>query len=337
MVFSGLYRIFLPLGILRAIMRSVFPIALLILALLLFSAGCTAPGPGSPDSSAPPSPGSPLRAPDSPSPRADLNQVRTVHVNDIDIAYKDLGRGEPLILIMGYGMTMDLWPPGLLANLSSKYRVIIFDNRGMGNTTASEKPFSLSLFADDTAGLMDALNISKADVLGWSMGADVAQELALHHPGKVDRLILYAGTSGGKESVPASPDVIEKLTNSSGSARERGERFFSLLFPAEWLRGHPDSLAYFPIPTESSPAESYVRQVEAISSWNGTYSRLPGIRSPTLVLTGADDVISVPGNAFVIGGRIPGAWVIQVPGGGHGMMYQFPEQFERIVNFFLAP
>jgi pimeloyl-ACP methyl ester carboxylesterase len=206
----------------------------------------------------------------------------------------------------------------------------------MGNTTASDKPFSIPLFADDAAGLLDALNISKADVLGWSMGADVAQELALRHPGNVDRLILYAGTSGGKESVPASRDVIEKLTNSSGSARERGERFFSLLFPAEWLREHTNPMAYFPIPTESSPAESYVRQVEAISLWNGTYSRLPGIRSPTLVLTGADDVISVPENAFVIGGRIPGAWVIQVPGGGHGMMYQYPEQFERIVNFFLA-
>ncbi len=69
--------------------------------------------------------------------------------------------------------------------------------------------------------------------------------------------------------------------------------------------------------------------------WNGTCSRLPDIRSPALVLNGADDVICVPANAFVLGGRIPGAWVIQVPGGGHGMMYQYPEQFERIVTFFL--
>jgi len=319
-------------------MRPAFPLALFILALLLFSAGCTAPppNPGLPDNSSPSLPGSPHTNPVTQVPLVNPAPVRTVRVDDINISYKDFGQGKPLLLIIGYGMTMDLWPPGLLANLSSTHRVIVFDNRGMGNTTASEKPFSLSLFADDAAGLMDALNISKADVLGWSMGADVAQELALHHPGNVDRLILYAGSAGGNESIPASPAVIEKLTNSSGSARERGERFFSLLFPAEWLHGHPDSRAYFPIPTELSPAESYVRQVEAISSWNGTYSRLPGIRSPTLVLTGADDVISVPENAFVIGGRIPGAWVIQVPGGGHGMMYQFTEQFERVVNFFLA-
>jgi pimeloyl-ACP methyl ester carboxylesterase len=316
-------------------MRSFLPVAFLILALLLFSAGCIAPGPVSPNNTAPYLPGSQLNASDSPEHRIDQGQVRTVRVDDIEVAYKDLGQGEPLLLITGYGSTMDLWPAGVLSNLSSKHRVIVFDNRGMGNTTASDKPFSIELFADDAAGLMDALNISRADVLGWSMGADVAQELALRHPGKVDRLILHAGSCGGNESVPASPAVIEKLTNTSGTARERGERLFSLLFPAGWLHAHPNPMVYFPVPTETSPDESYIRQSEAISQWNGTYSRLPGIRSPTLVLTGAEDVISVPANAFVIGGRIPGAWVIQVPGGGHGMIYQYPEHFERIVTFFL--
>jgi pimeloyl-ACP methyl ester carboxylesterase len=126
----------------------------------------------------------------------------------------------------------------------------------MGNTTSSDLPFSIGLFADDTAGLLDALNISHADVLGWSMGADIAQELALSHPGKVDHLILYAGTSGGKESVAPSQVTIETLTNTSGSERERGARLFSLLFPAAWLRGHPNPMTYFPIPTETSPAIS---------------------------------------------------------------------------------
>ncbi len=316
-------------------MRSHLPPVMLILALLLILAGCTSPGPGSPNSSGPSSPGNHLNASESPEQWIDQVPVRTARVDDIEVAYKDFGQGEPLILINGYGATMDLWPPGLLSNLSSKKRVVIFDNRGMGRTTASEKPFSIELFADDTAGLMDALNISRADVLGWSMGADIAQELALRHPGKVGRLILYAGTCGGNESIPAAPAVLEQLTNTSGSAREQGERLFGLLFPADWLRDHPDSRTYFPVPTESSPPESYVRQSEAMGVWNGTYSRLPDIRSPTLVLNGAEDVICVPANAFVLGGRIPGAWVIQIPGGGHGMMYQYPEQFERILTFFL--
>jgi pimeloyl-ACP methyl ester carboxylesterase len=308
-------------------MRSFLPPGIFILILLILLAGCTIPG--SPDKTAnnplgntPPA----LHAPE---------QVRTVRVNDIDIAYRDLGQGPPLLLIMGAGSTMDLWPANVLSNLSAGHRVIVFDNRGMGKTTASEKPFSMGLFADDAAGLLDALNISRADVLGWSMGADVAQEMVLRHPEKVDRLILYAGTCGGNESVPSSPAVLEQLSNSSGSARERGERLFPLLFPAGWLRDHPDPATYFPVPTELAPPESYARQGGAIASWNGTYSRLPGIRSPTLALTGTEDVISVPANAFVLGERIPGAWIIQVPGGGHGMMYQYPGEFERIVTFFL--
>ena len=316
-------------------MPSFSPLVILILALFLLLAGCTGPGQGLPESPATSSPVVTLPAPGSPGQGAGHVPVKKVRGDDIEVAYKDFGQGKPLLLIMGYGSTMDLWPPAVLANLSAHHRVIIFDNRGMGNTTTSDKQFSISLFADDAAGLLDALNISRADVLGWSMGADIAQELALRHPGKVDRLILYAGTVGGNESIPASPAVLEQLTNSSGSARERGERLFSLLFPAAWLREHPDSRTYFPVPAETSPPESYVRQVEAISSWNGTYSRLPGLRSPTLVLNGAADVISVPANAFVIGGRIPGAWVIQVPEGGHGTMYQYPEQFGRIVTFFL--
>jgi pimeloyl-ACP methyl ester carboxylesterase len=315
-------------------MRSFLPPVMLVLALLVLLAGCTTPGPGSPNTT-PSCPTVSPAAADSAAYLIDQAPVRTATVNDIEIAYKEIGQGEPLLFIIGYGSTMDMWPPGVLSNLSSNYRVIVFDNRGMGYSTSSDTPFSLGLFADDASGLLDALNISRAHVLGWSMGADVAQEMVLRHPGKVDRLILYAGTCGGNESVPASPEVLEQLTNTSGSAREQGERLFSLLFPAAWLRENPDPLTYFPVPNETSPPESYVRQAEAIGSWNGTYSRLPEIRSPTLILTGTEDVISVPANACIIGGRIPGAWVIQVPGGGHGMMYQYPGQFERIVTFFL--
>jgi pimeloyl-ACP methyl ester carboxylesterase len=308
---------------------------MLILALLLLQAGCIAPGPGSPNTTALTISGNNRMVIDSPAHRIDQAPVKTVRVDDIEIAYKEIGQGEPLLFIIGYGSTMDLWPPGMLANLSSKNRIIVFDNRGMGYTTASDKPFSIELFADDAAGLMDALNISRADILGWSMGADVAQELALRHPGKVDRLILYAGSCGGNESIPPAPEVLEQLTNTSGSAREQGERLFQVLFPAAWLRDHPDPRTYFPIPNETSSPEIYIRQNEAISSWNGTYSRLPEIRSPTLVLTGTEDVINVPANAFVIGGRIPGAWVVQVPGGGHGMIYQYPDLFQRVVTLFL--
>jgi len=316
-------------------MRSILPFAIIIiLALFIILPGCTTSGPQS-ENIISSSSGNILNDFESALDQIDKIPVKTVHVDDIEIAYKELGEGEPLVFIMGYKSTMDLWPPEVLLNLSSKYRVIIFDNRGMGLTTSSDKPFSLELFADDTAGLMDALNISRANVLGWSMGADTAQELAIRHPDKVGRLILYASSCGGNESVLSSPEVLEKLTDNSGSAAEQGERLLSLLFPADWFSKNPNPMTYFPIPKEASTTESYVRQTEAMALWNGTYSRLSEIKFPTLLLTGAEDILTPPANSFILGEKIPGAWVIQVPDSGHGLMYQYPAEFVRIVEFFL--
>ena len=100
--------------------------------------------------------------------------AKKVRVGDIDIAYKTFGKGDPILLINGYSFTMDSWDPTLLETLASNHTVIVFDNRGIGNTTSgSEQKFSISLFANDTAGLLEALNIKKADVLSWSMGGRI--------------------------------------------------------------------------------------------------------------------------------------------------------------------
>jgi alpha/beta hydrolase fold len=96
-----------------------------------------------------------------------------VTVDDINIAYKQIGKpdAKPIILITGASATMDMWNPLLLEQLASaNYRVIIFENRGVGETTVGTKEFSIPQFTNDTLGLLDALGISKADVLGWSMG-----------------------------------------------------------------------------------------------------------------------------------------------------------------------
>ena len=136
--------------------------------------------------------------------------LKKVHVGDIDIAYKMIGKGEPILLISGLGAGMNGWEPSTLEELSSSNRtVIVFDNRGVGNTTTGTKQFSIQQFANDTAGLMDGLKLQKADVLGYSMGSFVAQQLTLTHPEKVNRLILHGASCGGKEGVPPSPEVVE--------------------------------------------------------------------------------------------------------------------------------
>ncbi|HEU4822415.1 MAG TPA: alpha/beta hydrolase [Nitrososphaeraceae archaeon] len=176
-----------------------------------------------------------------------------------------------MILITGLGATMDTWSPLLLDQLiSSNYSVIIFDNRGMGNTTTGTKQFSISQFAKDTAGLLDALNITKADVLGWSLGSYIAQELTLTYPDKVSNLILYASGCGGQNATPTSPRILQIVTNASLSMQERIEKQIPLVFPTKWFKANPDYLNYLPIPKESVSAQIIRQQLEAFANWTGT-------------------------------------------------------------------
>jgi len=264
-----------------------------------------------------------------------MSEVERVSVGDINITYQILGQGYPIVLIMGFGSTMDMWSPLFLDNLSSKYKVIVFDNRGMGNTTAPPGNFSIAQFADDTAGLMAALGIEKAHILGWSMGSFVAQELAVRYPERVNKIILYAGDCGGKEAVMPSPQVLKDLADTSGSPEERGMRLFSLLFPKDWLSKQPAFYKWFPLPKETSSPENIERQAQAIAAWPGAYDRLGLIKSPALIVTGKEDVITPPENAFILAQRINVSWLVQFGGAGHGLMYQYPDSLAKIVADFI--
>src|SRR5215217_5386332 len=177
-----------------------------------------------------------------------------VTVGDINIAYKQLGKSnaKPIILITGLGATMDVWDPLLLEKLSSSnYTVIIFDNRGTGESTAGTKEFSISQFANDTVGLIEALKIDKADVLGWSMGSFIAQELALTNPDKVSSLIIYASSCDGEEAEPPRPEVIQTFSNTSITPPELGQKLISLLFPTDWFKSKSRYQNNFPITKDS--------------------------------------------------------------------------------------
>jgi len=205
----------------------------------------------------------------------------------------------------------------------------------MGKTTASDKEFTIELFADDTRGLLDALGIERTHVLGWSLGTYIAQELTLRHPDRVEKLILYAGDCGGKEAIYPSPEILDLLHDTSAPTRERGEKLLTTLFPEKWLKEHPDPRIYFPEITETSSPESIERQYRAWQNWKGTHSRLPKITQPTLLITGANDINTPWQNSVMMVNLIPGAWLVQLKGGGHGVMYQYPKKFSRIVLAFL--
>ncbi len=161
---------------------------------------------------------------------AELAPLQRVRVDDIDVAFRELGRGEPLFMITAYSVTMDMWDARLLRQLASRYRVIIFDNRGMGKTSPGTAPWSIDRFAADTAGLIRELGYDRASVLGWSLGGDVALGLAVEYPEIVERLIIYAGDCGGPHVI-AAPKYHEVLRRVFRYGYVPFEEILAILFP----------------------------------------------------------------------------------------------------------
>jgi pimeloyl-ACP methyl ester carboxylesterase len=263
--------------------------------------------------------------------------AQRIKVGDIDISYKRFGNESssdiPIILIAGGGN------PTLLKKLSSNQTVIIFDNRGAGESTKGSREFSISQFAYDTAGLLDALKIDKADVLGHSMGSFIAQELALVSPERINSLVLSGSSCGGGDAIPPSREVMEVMETVAGSTNSsspiRVDRFVSLLFPSNWLNANPDYQNYMPIPEESVSPQVLQGQIEAILNWEGTCIDLAKITQPTLVVVGTEDIFAPAANSLMIVDKIPSAWLVQVRNAGHGLMNQYPDKFSMIVSTFL--
>jgi len=266
--------------------------------------------------------------------------AKKVQVGDIDIAYKIFGKGDPILLISGSGLVMDAWDPIMLRDLSSNNTVIIFDNRGVGNTTAGTKPFSIIQFANDTSGLLEALKIQKADVLGFSMGSFIAQELTLLHPQKVNRLLLYGSSCGGKENIPQSPDVVKILSDLVYNRSQDVGKLLSVTFPQSWIKSHSNNTS-IPKSKEIVSPDTLKQQFNIVedwfaTNWGGLCGQLSNISVPTLVITGTEDIAAPAANSLIIAQKIPGAWLVQIKGAGHGLMYQYPEKFSTVLQTFLT-
>ena len=182
--------------------------------------------------------------------------AKKVHVGDIDVAYKVFGKGEPIILFNGASDNMDAWDSSFLKGLSSNHTVIVFDSRGIGNTTAGTKPYSMQQLANDTAGFLNALKIPKADVMGYSLGGHIAQAFTISYPEKVNRLILVASSCGGKDGIPKPPefkklqaDIVNKSLHNIPVTQELKALNVASL-GSGWIKLHPES-AVIPANTTS--------------------------------------------------------------------------------------
>ena len=264
-------------------------------------------------------------------------KAEKIRGGDIDIAYQIFGRGNPLLFIPGFSMTMDMWKP-MLNGLPDNRTIILFDNRGIGQTTAgnnsvTDNDFTIEQFANDTAGLIDALGIKQpVDIFGLSLGGFIAQELTLLHQDKVNRLILVASSCGGNQTIP--PQVSPQNFKSISSGIASKEVFANTLFPQEWIQNNTQYIEdEFIFPTGKVSAESLQLYSAAAGMWDSC-ERLSNLSKPTLVITGTQDITSPPANSVMLAEKILGAWLIQIEGGGHGVMFQYPQLFEKVLETF---
>jgi len=284
-----------------------------------------------------------------PAAAAERIRMSTARVGDIDLYYEEHGHGDPLLLIMGLAVDSSGWMFQVPA-FAERYRTIAFDNRGVGRSAKPAGPYTIHEMADDAAGLLDALGVERAHVVGVSMGGMIAQELVLRHPARVRGLVLAC-------TFPEPDADVEGLRRFSlrelgGSVTAEGQmridvssldplhvlqhmlpRVFS---PGFMERELPKVIEVFSRGLEHGISlEAILAQVEALMAHRAT-DRLHRIQAPTLVITGDADQLVPPGNSDVLAREIPGARLVKVPGGSHGFNFEMPDVFNREVLAFLA-
>jgi 3-oxoadipate enol-lactonase len=256
-----------------------------------------------------------------------------VQVGDVNLNYDLRGKGEPLLMIMGLGASSAAWDPELVEELARTLSVITFDNRGTGQSDKPDAPYSIEMFADDASGLLGKLEVPRAHVFGVSMGGMIAQEFALRHPARTATLTLGCTTAGGTHSIPPPPQSLKILTapREGVSPEDVIRRGWPLAYTPRYiaenravLEAAIPRLLKFP-----TPPFAFQRQLEGTYTLK-TFDRLPQIKAPTLVITGAEDVLIPAKNSEIIAAQIPGAKLHLIAGAGHAFMAEGRAEFLKV-------
>lgn len=264
----------------------------------------------------------------------------TIHANGINIEYEIHGTGEPLLLIAGLGYDRWMWHK-MIPCLAEHFQVIVYDNRGVGGTDKPAGPYTAQLLADDAAALLHTLNITKAHLMGHSMGGYIAQALVLNHPQLVNKLILSATNFGGPHHVPVTQEALLVLMDTKSDPLTRLRNGIVISTASGFAENHPEIIAEWVNYRAAHPLDPLAYQAQlaiglglmsAEASFEG---KLAQVRVPTLILFGAEDKVVPPGNAALLAQQIPDSHIVLLPQAGHFYPFEAPVAAADAVTAFL--
>ena len=257
------------------------------------------------------------------------------NIGDAEIYYESHGAGEPLLLVPGLGGVGSYWNPNLPA-LSAKYRVIVHDHRGTGQSTHSKIQYSVDQMTDDLVRLMDHLKIERAHLVGHSTGGAIGQTMALKHPQRLNRMVLFATWAKAdyffRKLFAVRRDLLMKVGK---EAYVRGATLF--LYPPWWIRANEKlldererlTIEHFP------PVEIVASRIDGIVAFDRA-AEVGRIKTPSLVLCAKDDAITPAYFSEELAKKIPGARLQILPDGGHCASESVRDEFNKAVLGFLA-
>ncbi|MFI9272181.1 alpha/beta fold hydrolase [Kitasatospora sp. NPDC052896] len=270
--------------------------------------------------------------------QADVLSAPTLVAHSVlgDVGYREVGEGSPILLVMGYGGSMDDWAPSFVDALAAHHRVIVFDNAGVGRTSALPAPLTVSAMADQTSALISSLRLHRPAVLGWSMGGMIAQALAVRHPGQVGRLVLTATQAGTGRSLPVPPAAAAAL-NSPIPAVE-----LSVLFPGDQTaaaRAYAGGILQYPNFYRASDVVKNA-QTGAVQQWMAGAEpagrQVGRIRTPILVADGTLDALDPTANDVILTHSLRRAGLALYPDAGHAFLFQDAAEFVPAVDRFVS-
>ena len=247
------------------------------------------------------------------------------------IVWEERGSGHPLLLIQGLGYARWSWEP-IVPLLAEHYRVLFFDNRGIGESDKPEGPYTARVMADDALQVLDEAGAERAHVLGASLGGMIAQELAVAAPERVEKLLLCCTTPGGAAAVPMPQVTVDLFAEAATLAPEVAlRRFVENALAADAPADLVQELFERRVANPLDPA-GWQAQAAAGLEFAGVDG---AIAAPTLLVTGTEDNVVDPRNSDVLAERIPGAEVERLEGAGHLFFWEQPDTFVRILREFL--